>query len=225
MGNVVLVWNEYEHEHTHKEVKKVYPRGIHNALADILKSHPEFNVRTATMRDPNQGLDDDTLDGVDVIAWWGHMKHNDVTDENAERVANLVRDSVGLVPVHSAHFSKPFIKLMGTTCGLGGWREDGEPEHVEVVAPDHPVAAGLPERFTIPRTEMYSEKFDVPEPEVVVLRSTWDKGETFRSCCVWTVGEGRVVYVRPGHETYPIFYDENFKKLFTNAVKYAARLT
>lgn len=227
MGKTVLVWNEFEHEHTHDEVKEVYPKGIHAALADAISACPEFDdVRTATLRDPNQGLDDQTVAGVDVVVWWGHIRHHDVTDENAERVADLVTErGVGLVPVHSAHFSKPFIRVMGTTCSLGAWREEAEPEHVEVVSPDHPIAVGLPQKFTVPKTEMYDEPFDVPEPDVVVLRSTWDRGETFRSCCAWTRGNGRVVYVRPGHETYPIFYSDDFKTLLTNAVKWAAKLT
>ena len=226
MSKVALCWSEFEQDRTDARVKEVYPQGIHTALAAVLDECGEFETRTATLRDPDQGVDEKTLAGVDVIVWWGHIRHDDVTDENAERVANLVIDNgVGFVPVHSAHFSKPFKRLMGTTCGLGAWREEGEPEHIQVAAPDHPIAAGLPGQFTIPQTEMYSEKFDVPEPDTVILRSVWDRGETFRSCCAWTRGEGRIVYVRPGHETYPIFRDENFKTLLINAAKWAAQLT
>jgi trehalose utilization protein len=226
MSKVALCWGEAEQDRTDARVKAVYPNGIHTALADVLAGCPDFETKTATLRDPDQGLDDETLSGVDVIVWWGHIKHDDVTDENAERVAQLVTDNgVGLVPVHSAHFSKPFKRLMGTGCGLGSWREEGEPEHILVAASDHPIAAGLPGQFTIPQTEMYSEPFDVPEPDAVILRSVWDRGETFRSCCAWTRGNGRVVYVRPGHETYPIFRDENFTTLLVNAAKWAAQLT
>jgi len=226
MAKVALCWGEAEQDRTDARVKAVYPNGIHAALAEVLAGSPDFETKTATLRDADQGLDDETLAGVDVIVWWGHIKHDDLTDENAERVARLVTDKgVGFVPVHSAHFSKPFKRLMGTSCGLGAWREEGEPEHIQVAAPDHPIAAGLPGQFTIPQTEMYSEKFDVPEPDTVILRSVWDRGETFRSCCAWTRGKGRIVYVRPGHETYAIFRDENFTTLLVNAAKWAAQLT
>ncbi|HOX37381.1 MAG TPA: ThuA domain-containing protein [Candidatus Brocadiia bacterium] len=223
----ILVWNEYEHERVHDEVRKVYPQGIHEALADPLRKCGDFTVRTATRLDEEQGLSDANLKGVDAVVWWGHVRHHEVRDELADKVVKLVRETgMGFLPVHSAHMSKPFTRLMGTTGRIGGWREDGEPEHIEVKAPNHPIARGIPAKFSIPQTEMYREPFDIPEPETLIFCSKWDKGEVFRSGCAFTCDKGRVFYWRPGHETYHIFdQDENFRKILVNGVRWVTRMT
>ncbi|GIW87054.1 MAG: hypothetical protein KatS3mg108_1378 [Isosphaeraceae bacterium] len=103
---------------------------------------------------------------------------------------------------------------------IAAWREDGKPSRVRVVRPDHPIAAGLPAEFVIPQTEMYAEPFHVPDPDLVILEERWETGETFRSGCLWRVGNGYVFYLRPGHETYPVYKNREPMKLLENAVRY-----
>ena len=128
---------------------------------------------------------------------------------------------MGLIVLHSAHFSKIFKRLMGTTCNLK-WREIGEKERVWVVNPAHPIADGLSDYFEIPHAEMYGEPFGIPEPDSLVFTSWFEGGEVFRSGCCWYRGRGKVFYFRPGHETYPIYYQPEIRQVIANAVKWAA---
>lgn len=111
-------------------------------------------------------------------------------------------------------------KLTLPACVFPVYRNDGMPSRVTTLLPQHPIAAGLPARWDIPRTEMYGEPFHVPEPDEVVFEEKWDKGEQFRSGCVWSVGQGRVFYFRPGHETYGIFQQAGPLRVVENAVRW-----
>jgi trehalose utilization protein len=216
----VTVWNEYRHEKTHDEVAAVYPDGIHEAIAKHLRAEG-FQVGTATLDEPEHGLKEETLAQTDVLIWWGHMAHGDVEDEIVDRVQARVLDGMGLIVLHSAHFSKIFKKLMGSSCDLK-WREIGEKERVWVVEPGHPIAEGLGEYFEIPHAEMYGERFGIPAPDTLVFISWFQGGEVFRSGCCYHRGSGKVFYFRPGHETYPIFYQSEVLRVIANAVRWAA---
>ena len=128
---------------------------------------------------------------------------------------------MGLICLHSAHFSKILRKLMGTTCQLK-WREVGEQEVLWVTRPGHPILKGIDDHFILPHTEMYGEHFDIPEPDETILISSFEGGEVFRSGVTYRRGAGKVFYFRPGHETYPIFKDPNVLRVITNAVRWAA---
>ena len=91
---------------------------------------------------------------------------------------------------------------MGTSCNLI-WRVADELERIWVVAPSHPIAAGLDRYIELEREEMYGEFFDVPPPEELVFLSWFPGGEVFRSGCCYTRGSGKIFYFRPGHESYP----------------------
>src|SRR5512136_2823793 len=121
----VTVWNEFRHEKSHDYVRKVYPKGIHEAIAEGLRQAGGFKVRTATLDEPEHGLTDAVLKDTDVITWWGHMAHGDVKDEIVEKVKRRVLEGMGLIVLHSGHYSKIFRSLMGTTCSLK-WREADE---------------------------------------------------------------------------------------------------
>ncbi len=212
----ILVWSEFT------EPKEVYPQGIHGAIADYLRIIPGLEVKAAELSDPEQGLSEAVLGQTDALFWFGHIKHHEVSEEAALRIVKRVREGgMGFVPLHSSHFSKPFKALMGTDCGLGGWREDGKPEYVHVVSPDHPIAEGVVD-FVVPQDEMYNEPFAVPPPETVVLESRWESGEYLRSGCCWTCGKGRVFYFRPGHETFPVFRQPEVQRILRNAAYWAA---
>jgi len=221
-GIRVTVWNEGVHEKQDEAVRKVYPRGLGWQIAQSLEKQPGIaSVHLSELDHPGQGLTEDILVNTDVMIWWGHMAHHLVTDENAARVQQRVLDGMGLIVLHSGHLSKPFVRLMGTGCFLK-WREIGELERLWVVDPGHPIANGLPEYFELKHTEMYGEHFDIPQPDQLVFISWFQGGEVFRSGCCWHRSQGKVFYFRPGHETFPIYYDEAVLKVIYNGVLWAA---
>ena len=217
----VTVWNEFLHEKKHEAVRKVYPDGIHKVVAQALAAEADIEARTATLEQPEHGLTEQVLAETDVLTWWGHMGHNLVADEIVDRVQKRVLEGMGLIVMHSGHFSKIFKRLMGTGCDLK-WREAAEKERLWVVDPAHPIADGLPEYFELPHTEMYGEHFDIPAPDELVLVSWFAGGEVFRSGCCWHRGQGKVFYFRPGHETFDIYYDKTIRKVLVNGVRWAA---
>jgi trehalose utilization protein len=215
----ILVWNEGRHEQHNAAIARIYPQGIHGAIADSLRASG-LDVRTATLDAPEHGLTPDALAQTEVLIWWGHMAHHEVQDEVVRRVQQRVLEGMGLIVLHSGHFSKIFKALMGTTCNLR-WREAGEKERLWVVAPGHPIAAGLGEYFEIEHEEMYGEFFDIPEPETLVLISWFKGGEVFRSGCCYRRGRGKVFYFRPGHETYPTYHHPQVLRVILNAALWA----
>lgn len=195
----VTVWNEFLHEQEHDSIRAIYPRGIHATIAEGL-AHllgDEISVRTATLDESEHGLSQVVLDDTDVLMWWGHAAHDRVSDEVVHRVHRRVLDGMGLIAMHSAHLSKIFVKLMGTSCMLR-WREAGEKERLWVVDPSHPIVSGIDQEFIeLPATEMYGEHFDIPAPDELIMISWFEGGEVFRSCCTFRRGKGKVVYFRP----------------------------
>jgi trehalose utilization protein len=216
----VTVWNEFRHEKKNEKVIAIYPDGIHNAIAKPLTA-AGFNVTTATLDEPEHGLTNAVLEKTEVLFWWGHMAHDEVSDEIVERVKARVLQGMGLVVLHSGHFSKIFKTLMGTTCDLK-WREANDRERLWVVAPGHPIAQGLGEQIVLESEEMYGEHFDIPEPEELVFISWFSGGEVFRSGATYKRGLGRIFYFRPGHETYPTYHNTEIQKVLENAARWAA---
>ncbi len=217
----VTVWNEYRHEKRNPRIAQIYPEGIHGAIAAGLRE-AGHEVATASLDEPEHGLTDEVLARTDVLTWWGHMAHGEVQDAVVARVQRHVVDGgMGLIVLHSGHYSKIFTRLMGSTCNLK-WREAGERERVWVVEPGHPIAAGLPEHFEIEHEEMYGERFDIPAPDTLVMVSWFQGGEVFRSGCCYTRGRGRIFYFRPGHESFPTYHHPHVRKVIANAVAWAA---
>ncbi len=197
--------------------RSVYPEDVDGALAEALRRYPGFQVSQARLSDPEAGLSDAVLDDTEALVWWGRLRHDDVPESRVQAVVERVRSGrLGLVALHGSYASKPFRALMGMPCEPKAWREDGRPEHVTVAAPDHPIARGVAP-FTIPKTSMFAEPFVVPEPEAVVLRSSWDSGESFRSGLTWSVGKGRVVYFRPGDDAFPVLFHPMVRQVVANA--------
>lgn len=217
----VTVWNEFRHEKQDKEIAAIYPDGIHGAIAQHLRTLPGLEVRTATLDEPEHGLTDDVLASTDVLIWWGHMAHGAVSDAVVDKVQDRVLNGMGLIVLHSGHFSKIFKRLMGTTCNLK-WREAGEKERLWVVDPSHPIAEGLGEYFEIEHEEMYGERFDIPQPDALVFISWFPGGEVFRSGACFIRGQGKIFYFRPGHESFPTYFHPEVLKVIGNAVRWAA---
>lgn len=216
----VTVWGEFRHEKKNPKVAALYPQGMHETIAAALRSDQELSVRTATLDEPEHGLTKEVLAATDVLVWWGHMAHGDVSDAVAAKVKTRVLEGMGLVVLHSGHYSKPFKLLMGTTCSLK-WRESTDKERIWNVNPSHPIAAGIGDYFELPQEEMYGEPFGIPTPDELIFISWFTGGEVFRSGATWQRGHGRVFYFRPGHETYPTYHDAKVQRVIRNGVRWA----
>jgi trehalose utilization protein len=217
----VTVWNEFRQERSDPPVGAIYPAGIHAAIAEGLRDE-DFEVRAATLDEPDHGLSEASLAKTDVLTWWGHVAHSEVDDAVVEQVHRRVLDGMGLIVLHSGHMSKIFRRLMGTSGELK-WREAAERERIWVVDPSHPIAEGLGESFLIDHEEMYGEPFDIPAPDRLVLVSWFQGGEVFRSGCCYERGRGRIFYFRPDHETYPTYFHPEVRRVIRNAVRWAAQ--
>jgi trehalose utilization protein len=205
--------------------RSVYPDDIDGALADQLGRRKDYVVRRSRLSDLHAGLSDEALDACDVLLWWGHLKHDEVPDDRAAAVVRRVRAGrLGFIALYASCAGKPFKQMMSMPCELGNWREDGRPEFVSIKSPDHPIAQGIAP-FTIPKTDMFSEPFAVPNPETVVFVSTWEKGETLRSGLTWTIEKGRVAYLRTGPETYPVLFHPSIRRAIANSVLWVAHRT
>ncbi len=272
----VLVWDEQQ-----PQQKEAYgEKFLGETIAAHLEKQPGLSVKTARLDDAEQGLSDTTLDATDVLVFWCHRRVKDQDDARMEAVVKRVLDGkLSLIALHSAHWAKPFVRLMQERakadalkqlpeaerasakwefmndqpyykgvkadapltpslahvgdvwkltlpqCVFPAYRADGAPGHLTTLLPQHPIAAGLPAQWDIPQTEMYGEPFHVPAPDEVVFEEKWDKGEHFRSGCVWQVGKGRVFYFRPGHETYPVFKQAEPLRVVENAVRWLGAKT
>jgi trehalose utilization protein len=267
----VLVWDEQQ-----PQQKEAYgEKFLGETIAAHLEQQSGLSVKTARLDEAEQGLSDATLEHTDVLVFWCHRRVKEQDDARMEAIVKRVLDGkLSLIALHSAHWAKPFVRLMQERakadalqqlpeaerasakwefvneqpyykgvkndapltpalahengvwklalplCVFPAYRADGAPGHLTTVLPQHPIAAGLPAHWDIPQTEMYGEPFHVPAPDEVVFEESWDKGEHFRSGCVWNVGKGRVFYFRPGHEIYPIFKQAEPLKVVENAARW-----
>ncbi|MDN6161503.1 MAG: ThuA domain-containing protein [Atopostipes sp.] len=218
----VTIWNEFRHEKENNEVKKVYPEGIHKQIASFLKNE-DYKIRTATLDEEEHGLTQEVVDQTDVLLWWGHMAHDEVRDEIVDRVHQRVLEGMGLIVLHSGHFSKIFKKLMGTSCDLK-WREDGQSCKIWNVNPSHPITEGIGEFIELDQEEMYGEHFDVPAPDELIFISSYPEGEVFRGGMTYRRGNGKIFYFHPGHETYASYYNEKVQQVIINAIDWSAPL-
>ena len=221
----VTVWGENFHEKSERDragMAERYPDGMHGAIATGLSEllGDSVTVRLATQDQPEHGLTEDVLAGTDVLTWWGHATHAGVADSVVDRVQERVLGGMGLLVLHSGHFSKIFRRLMGTTCSLA-WRNSRDTELIWTVNPSHPITAGIPHPIVINEHEMYGEFFDIPAPDELIFLSTFSSGEVFRSGCCWRRGKGKVFYFSPGDQEYPIYHHPDIKRVLANAVLWA----
>ena len=221
----VTVWGENVHERSANDRAAMaarYPDGMHGAIAAGLTASlgRAVQTRTATLDQPEHGLSDEVLASTDVLTWWGHVAHAEVDDGVVERVHRRVLGGMGLLVLHSAHFSKIFTRLMGTTCSLA-WRNSADTELVWNVSPSHPIAEGVPMPIVIEEQETYGEYFDIPAPDELVFLSTFSGGEVFRSGCCWRRGKGKVFYFSPGDQDYPVYHHPDVQRVLANAVRWA----
>ncbi|MCI2421740.1 ThuA domain-containing protein [Saccharopolyspora sp. K220] len=221
----ITVWNEGVHESTKDPagMAAYYPDGIHGAIAAGIGGQlPDATVRTALLSDPEHGLGEAVLAETDVLLWWGHKAHRQVDDDVVDRVQRHVLGGMGLLVLHSGHFSKIFTRLLGTTCSLS-WRNAAEREVLWTVAPTHPIAEGVPNPLVIPEQETYGEFFDIPTPDELVFISSFTGGEVFRSGVTFHRGQGRIFYFSPGDERYPVYNQPEIHRILANGIRWAAQ--
>jgi trehalose utilization protein len=224
---LVVVWSEGT-ANVDAASKKVYPDDINTAIAEGLKplESKDWEIVKASLNDPDQGLSDELLNRTYVLIWWGHKKHKDVKDELVSKIESRVKDqSMGFIATHSAHFSKPLKRLLGTPCSWGEYKADGTSVQIIVKEPEHPICKGVKD-FKLPKIERYGEPFAVPSPDSVPLDGIYTRpdGQTQpgRMGLCWTIGKGKVFYFTPGHETYDDYYRLEVRQIFVNAVQWAA---
>jgi trehalose utilization protein/mannose-6-phosphate isomerase-like protein (cupin superfamily) len=215
----VLLWSEQT------EPRDLYPTGISGALANHLSKLPAFEARTAQLSDPDAGITDAVLEATDVLVWWGHLKHGAVPDAVVEMIVRHIRErGMGFIGLHSAHYSKALKAALRATGSWSSYKNFGWEEKLWAVLPGHPIAKGVGD-FTLLREEIYTEPYEVPEPEAVIFEATWPSGHRTREVMAWTLDKGRFVYIRPGHETYPVYYMPEMQKIVENSILWAARRT
>ncbi len=216
----VTIGNEDRHERENPDTAKIYPKGIHGCIREFLSRESDMKIRTATFDEPEHGLTEDVLSDTDVLIFWSHILQEEFSDAAAERIRDHVNSGMGLIALHSAHYSKILKLLMGPTMTLT-WKP-GESEKLWCINPAHPIAAGIPEMTEIPQEEMYGEPFDIPKPDEVVFGGWFSNGHIFRSGCVFTRGRGRIFYFQPGHEEYPVYHIPEIQMIIRNAVRFCA---
>ena len=216
----VTVWNEFSFSCRCEAALAIYPQGHHETIKAFLNAEKDIEATAATLEMPHQGLPDDLLAATDVLIWWGHCRHDDVTDELADKIARRVQEGMGLILLHSSHLSKPFKRVIGAS-GQLCWGEDGERERLWVAAPWHPIAKGLPAYTDLPKEVMYGEPLARPAPETTVFNCWYQGGRVFRGGVTFRRGAGKVFYFQPGHETFPTFHNPLIQKVLVNAVRWA----
>lgn len=216
----VTVWNEFRHEKNKENVKALYPNGLHAVVGDFLAETGDMEITLAALDDEDQGLPDEVLDNTDVLIWWGHTAHKEVSDGLVAKIQKRVYlGKMGFVGLHSAHHSKPFRAIVGTNGNLQWGRN--QREVVWNLMPSHPIAAGIPDHFLIEEEEMYSEPFYIPQPDALVFGSWFEDGNILRSGCCFIRGAGKVFWFQPGHETCKSFFNPYVRRIITNAVYWA----
>ena len=171
----VTIWNENRHERIDERVKKLYPQGMHTVIAEGLNQAGDIEAGTATLDEAEHGLTEKIVSQTEVLVWWGHIAHDEVREEVVERVHKRVLEGMGLIVLHSGHFSKIFRRLMGTSCSLK-WREAGERERLWNIEPGHEITRGIGEYIELEQAEMYGERFDIPAPDKLIFVSWFEGG-------------------------------------------------
>jgi len=218
----VTIWNEFRHEKLKENVRAIYPNGLHATLKEALEQmDPQLECTLAALDDPDQGLPDEVLENTDVLIWWGHMAHKEVDDALVERIRQRVyAGKMGFVPIHSAHKSKPFTAILGTTGNLS-WGAN-QKEIIWNLCPTHAIAAGIPDHFQLDAEEMYGEPFYIPTPDDLIFGGWFEHGNMMRSGCTWRRGAGKIFYFQPGHETCPNLKNPIVHRIICNGIHWAA---
>ena len=218
----ITIYNEGRDERRKPEVLELYPKEIGGVIRELLQEKDEIEIiKICSAYEEECGLTEELLNKTDVLVYWSHGGNAEFPDHVAERIRDSVLRGMGFVVLHSAIGAKPFKLLMGTSCSMRYKHDDFE--KMICCNPLHPIAEGVPERFDLEVEETYGEFMDIPKPDDVIYLGWFDSGEACRSVCTWIRGYGRIVFLQPGHETNPSFYNPHVRKLIQNSCKWAKR--
>jgi trehalose utilization protein len=104
----VVVWDEQQ-----PTQKEAYDNFLGNWIARYLETKPGLAVKSVKQDDPEQGLADEVLDACDVLIWWGHVRQKEIKPETGKKIVQrITAGRLGLVALHSAHWSTPFVEAM-----------------------------------------------------------------------------------------------------------------
>lgn len=217
----VTVWSEGLDPVNEPKAVAAYPNDINSVVGGFLGKEADIEVTLRTLTDPENGLDAETIQNTDVLVWWGHLYHDQVSDEASARVVEAVLNGMGLLLLHSSMGAKPARALLGRSSNVGKYREIGERERVWVVNRSHPAVEGLEKEYIdIPQTEMYGEPYGMPTPDDIVFISWYEGGEVLRSGVSWHKGAGKIFFFAPGHEEFPIYYQPEIQTVIKNCVRW-----
>ncbi len=195
-----------------------HPRGIAAGLERLL---PDAEVRTATLQEPEHGLSAEVLDATDVLLWWGHAAHDQVDDAVVARVHERVLAGMGIIVLHSGHFSKIFKRLMGDDLCPGLAQRGRTRAGVDREA-GHPIAAGKPQPAHRATAGDVRRVLRHPGARRTDLRVVVRGRRVFRSGVTYTRGRGRVFYFRPATRSDPVYQKAEIQQVLANAARWAA---
>lgn len=137
----VLVWDE-----TGDAQKEAYENYLGKCIADQLSKNAAFSVSSATLNDKQQGIGTEVLNNTDVLIWWGHIRHGEIsTAKGQEIVQRIATGNLSFIGLHSAHWSVPFIEAMNEVTRRRIFADSSlKKEDVTFIAPE--VRKSLPKR-------------------------------------------------------------------------------
>lgn len=145
------------------------------------------------------------------IEWLGEFQR---------KAPNRGADLTPSVSCEKAKDGGMLVRIVRPNCCFPEYKAHGKPSKVKTLLAAHPIASGIPGKFTLPQTEMYGEPFHVPAPDAVVFEETWEAGQRFRAGAIWSLGKGKVFYFRPGHENFNAYHQPEPLKIVANATRW-----
>ena len=104
----VLIWDEQQ-----PKQKQAYDHYIGATLAKHLEKSNKFEIISTHIDAPQHGIDVATLDATDVIIWWGHVRHSEISISETKPIIDRIKDGkLSFIALHSAHWATPFMEAM-----------------------------------------------------------------------------------------------------------------
>jgi trehalose utilization protein len=124
----VLIWDERQ-----QEQKQAYTDFLGNELAKHLMQQPGIEVRSVSLNDADQGINESLLSNSDVLIWWGHQRQDELLPEKALMIVDrILEGKLSLIALHSAHWSMPFVEAMNQRTKQDVLKTIKDPANTEV---------------------------------------------------------------------------------------------
>jgi len=238
----VLIWIA-DSAVTTEERPLPYPVSIGETIAEFLRESGDFEATVATA--DTAKLKSRSLEDYDALMMWAHGEP--IAESVQYQIVEAVEvGGMGFVGLHSIMIpdAYPVItqRLLGAT-GLYDWEED-VPLRIASMASEHQILDEITDHDYL--GEAYYEPLrlaeDVQPLLSMVVRGTGvrqvHKGEkgsvvedrdvtglASRICWTRQVGRGRIFYLQPGHETYPVYKDAVIQRLLSQGLHWVCQHT